>query len=45
MEQAAGELVFQVGQDDRSVTLAYGLKGLVRGHGKEKLKCGDEASL
>ena len=28
---AAGELVFQVGQDDRSVTLDYELKGSVRG--------------
>ena len=31
LEQAAGELVLQVGQDDRSVTLAYELKGSVRG--------------
>ena len=31
LEQAAGELVFQVGQADRSVTLAYELKESVRG--------------
>ena len=31
LEQAAGERVFQVGQNDRSVTLAYALKGSVRG--------------
>ena len=34
LEQAAGELVFHVGQDDRSVTLAYALKGSVRGKRK-----------
>ena len=28
---AAGELVFHVGEDDRSVTLDYELKGSVRG--------------
>ncbi len=31
LEQAAGELVFHVGQDDRSVMLDYELKGSVRG--------------
>ena len=31
LAQAAGERVFHVGEDERSVTLAYELKGSVRG--------------
>ena len=34
LEQAVGELVFHVGEDDRSVTLDYELKGSVRGKRK-----------
>ena len=34
LEQAIGERVFQVGQDERSMTLAYALKGSVRGKRK-----------